>query len=217
MVILVYNDHASAFTPEIVPTFALGCADEFPPADQGYGPRPVPVVRGHADLAAHLAQSLILSKPASSALSSGTNAAYPRKPLDSPPIEPTPTPWWLRPVSSAARAARPRARLHRAEGTSTRKPGQCRRARTAGSGCAQPAGQSSSAACLPLLIVRPGGLVPDGRLQVRRPSGQVGNGRARGGGVMTTTTVGSTDTGRCPPSAVPLGRMFSSEGVPRDE
>ncbi len=62
VVILVYNDHMSAFTPQIVPTFALGCADEFPPADEGYGPRPVPVVRGHSDLAAHLAQSLILDE-----------------------------------------------------------------------------------------------------------------------------------------------------------
>ncbi len=62
VVILVYNDHYSAFTPEVVPTFALGCADEFPPADEGYGPRPVPVVRGHAALAAHLAQSLILEE-----------------------------------------------------------------------------------------------------------------------------------------------------------
>ena len=62
MVILVYNDHASAFTPEFVPTFALGCADEFAPADEGYGPRPVPVVQGHAELAAHLAQSLILDE-----------------------------------------------------------------------------------------------------------------------------------------------------------
>src|SRR5262245_910138 len=42
VVILVYNDHASAFTPEVVPTFALGCAEEFKPADEGYGPRPVP-------------------------------------------------------------------------------------------------------------------------------------------------------------------------------
>jgi protocatechuate 4,5-dioxygenase beta chain len=62
VVILVYNDHASAFTPEMVPTFALGCADEFPPADEGYGARPVPVVRGNADLAAHLAQALILDE-----------------------------------------------------------------------------------------------------------------------------------------------------------
>ena len=62
VVILVYNDHASALTPDFVPTFALGCADEFPPADEGYGARPVPVVQGHPDLAAHLAQSLILDE-----------------------------------------------------------------------------------------------------------------------------------------------------------
>jgi protocatechuate 4,5-dioxygenase beta chain len=62
VVILVYNDHACAFTPEMVPTFALGCADEFPPADEGYGARPVPVVPGRADLAAHLAESLILDE-----------------------------------------------------------------------------------------------------------------------------------------------------------
>ena len=41
--IVVYNDHASAFSLELIPTFALGLADEFPPADEGYGPRPVPV------------------------------------------------------------------------------------------------------------------------------------------------------------------------------
>ena len=62
VIILVYNDHASAFTPELVPTFALGCADEFPPADEGYGPRPVPVVPGRPDLAAHLAEGLILDE-----------------------------------------------------------------------------------------------------------------------------------------------------------
>jgi protocatechuate 4,5-dioxygenase beta chain len=62
VVILVYNDHASAFTPEMIPTFALGCADAFAPADEGYGARPVPVVRGHGDLAAHLAESLILDE-----------------------------------------------------------------------------------------------------------------------------------------------------------
>jgi protocatechuate 4,5-dioxygenase, beta chain len=62
VVILIYNDHMTAFTPQVVPTFALGCADEFAPADEGYGARPVPVVRGHGDLAAHLAQSLILDE-----------------------------------------------------------------------------------------------------------------------------------------------------------
>src|SRR5487761_1112248 len=62
VIILVYNDHASAFTPELVPTFALGCADEFPPADEGIGPRPVPVVQGRADQKAHLAEGLILDE-----------------------------------------------------------------------------------------------------------------------------------------------------------
>jgi len=62
VVILIYNDHASAFTPELVATFALGCADEFSPADEGYGPRPVPVVKGRPDLAAHLAEGLILDE-----------------------------------------------------------------------------------------------------------------------------------------------------------
>ena len=62
VVILVYNDHASAFDMRVIPTFAIGCADEFAPADEGWGPRPVPVVEGHADLAWHIAQSLILDE-----------------------------------------------------------------------------------------------------------------------------------------------------------
>jgi len=62
VVILVYNDHASAFSLEIIPTFALGCADQFAPADEGWGPRPVPVVQGDAELAAHIAQSVILDE-----------------------------------------------------------------------------------------------------------------------------------------------------------
>ena len=60
VVILVYNDHASAFSLEIIPTFAIGVADEFSPADEGWGPRPVPVVKGHSELAWHLSESLIL-------------------------------------------------------------------------------------------------------------------------------------------------------------
>jgi protocatechuate 4,5-dioxygenase, beta chain len=60
--IMVYNDHASAFSVDLIPTFALGCAAEFPPADEGWGPRPVPVVKGHPALAAHIAQSVILDE-----------------------------------------------------------------------------------------------------------------------------------------------------------
>jgi len=62
VVILVYNDHASAFSLELVPTFAIGCAETFMPADEGWGPRPVPVVEGHPELAWHIAQSTILDE-----------------------------------------------------------------------------------------------------------------------------------------------------------
>jgi protocatechuate 4,5-dioxygenase beta chain len=62
VVFLVYNDHASAFSLEIIPTFALGCAESFAIADEGWGPRPVPVVPGHPDLAWHIAQSTILDE-----------------------------------------------------------------------------------------------------------------------------------------------------------
>jgi len=61
VVFLVYNDHASAFSLDIVPTFAIGCAEQFAPADEGWGPRQVPPVVGHPELAAHVAQSLIQS------------------------------------------------------------------------------------------------------------------------------------------------------------
>jgi protocatechuate 4,5-dioxygenase, beta chain len=59
VVFLIYNDHASAFTLDVIPTFAIGCAEEFAPADEGWGPRPVPVVKGHAELAWHVAESVI--------------------------------------------------------------------------------------------------------------------------------------------------------------
>ena len=59
VIFLVYNDHANAFSLEMIPTFAIGCAAEFAIADEGWGPRPVPAVHGHPELAAHIAQSVI--------------------------------------------------------------------------------------------------------------------------------------------------------------
>ena len=59
VVFLVYNDHATAFSLEMIPTFAIGTAAKFQPADEGWGPRPVPTVIGHPDLASHIAQSVI--------------------------------------------------------------------------------------------------------------------------------------------------------------
>ena len=59
VIFLVYNDHATAFSLDFIPTFAIGCAASYTPADEGWGPRPVPVVNGHPELAAHIAQSVI--------------------------------------------------------------------------------------------------------------------------------------------------------------
>jgi protocatechuate 4,5-dioxygenase beta chain len=59
VIFLVYNDHATAFSLDFIPTFAIGTAAEFQPADEGWGPRPVPVVKGHPDLASHIAHSVI--------------------------------------------------------------------------------------------------------------------------------------------------------------
>ena len=59
VIFLVYNDHATAFSLELIPTFAIGATAEFASADEGWGPRPVPKVIGHPELAAHIAQSVI--------------------------------------------------------------------------------------------------------------------------------------------------------------
>ena len=62
VIILAYNDHASAFDLDLIPTFAIGVADQFPIADEGYGPRDIPPIYGHPELAWHLAESLILDE-----------------------------------------------------------------------------------------------------------------------------------------------------------
>ena len=59
VVFLVYNDHATAFSLEMIPTFAIGTAADYAVADEGWGPRPVPKVVGHPELASHIAQSVI--------------------------------------------------------------------------------------------------------------------------------------------------------------
>lgn len=59
VIFLVFNDHATAFSLDMIPTFAIGTAAHYAPADEGWGPRPVPQVLGHPELAAHIAHSVI--------------------------------------------------------------------------------------------------------------------------------------------------------------
>lgn len=57
--IVIYNDHANALGLEMIPTFAIGTDDTYNVADEGYGPRKVPNVRGHAELSEHILVQLV--------------------------------------------------------------------------------------------------------------------------------------------------------------
>lgn len=60
--VVVYNDHVDQFFFDCWPTFAIGLAQEFEVADEGYGPRAFPPVPGHPALARHLASFLVQSE-----------------------------------------------------------------------------------------------------------------------------------------------------------
>jgi protocatechuate 4,5-dioxygenase beta chain len=57
--IVVYNDHGADFMLEKYPTFAIGAADSYAIADEGFGTRPLPPARGDAEFSFHLIESLI--------------------------------------------------------------------------------------------------------------------------------------------------------------
>jgi protocatechuate 4,5-dioxygenase beta chain len=57
--IVVYNDHGAEFMLDKYPTFALGVGERYPIADEGFGTRPLPEIRGDADFSIHLCESLI--------------------------------------------------------------------------------------------------------------------------------------------------------------
>lgn len=57
--IIAYNDHGTDFFFDKYPTFALGAADAYPQGDEGYGPRPLPPVRGDSEFSWHLCESLV--------------------------------------------------------------------------------------------------------------------------------------------------------------
>jgi protocatechuate 4,5-dioxygenase, beta chain len=60
--IVVYNDHGADFTFDKYPTFALGAAERYPIADEGFGTRPLPAVPGDAEFSAHLCEQLIAAE-----------------------------------------------------------------------------------------------------------------------------------------------------------
>jgi protocatechuate 4,5-dioxygenase beta chain len=59
VIFLVYNDHATAFSLEMIPTFAIGTAAEFSRPTKAGARARCPRCMGHPELASHIAQSVI--------------------------------------------------------------------------------------------------------------------------------------------------------------
>jgi protocatechuate 4,5-dioxygenase, beta chain len=57
--IVVYNDHGADFMLDKYPTFAIGVGERYAIADEGFGTRPLPPVRGDPDFSIHLVESLV--------------------------------------------------------------------------------------------------------------------------------------------------------------
>jgi gallate dioxygenase len=57
--IITYNDHVTSFFFDHYSAFALGIGERYEVADEGGGPRELPAIDGHPELAAHIGQSLV--------------------------------------------------------------------------------------------------------------------------------------------------------------
>lgn len=57
--IVVYNDHGLNFFLDKIPTIALGCADRYQNADEGWGLQTLATFEGNAQFSWHVAESLI--------------------------------------------------------------------------------------------------------------------------------------------------------------
>lgn len=59
VVVMVYNDHGASFSFDLVPTFAIGAAESYRPADEGFGRPPIPDYPGDADLSWHIVDRVV--------------------------------------------------------------------------------------------------------------------------------------------------------------
>lgn len=57
--VVFYNDHLNRFPLSTYPTFAIGCDDMLPVADEGHGRRDLPAVPGDSELAWHICRQLV--------------------------------------------------------------------------------------------------------------------------------------------------------------
>jgi len=58
-IVVIYNDHLNFFEFDAYPTLAIGVADRFAQADEGWGKRPYPDLAGDIKFGWHIAGSLI--------------------------------------------------------------------------------------------------------------------------------------------------------------
>ncbi|MFV0575077.1 MAG: class III extradiol dioxygenase family protein [Vibrio sp.] len=59
VVIIFYNDHGLEFFIDKKPTFAIGVAPEYHNADEGWGIKTIPPVKGEVDLAWHICNEVV--------------------------------------------------------------------------------------------------------------------------------------------------------------
>ena len=74
VLVLIYNDHITSFFFDHYSAFALGVGPDWQVADEGGGPRNLPSIAGHPELAAHIGQSLMADE--------FDMSFYQRRPLD---------------------------------------------------------------------------------------------------------------------------------------
>jgi protocatechuate 4,5-dioxygenase, beta chain len=59
VVIIIYNDHTCDFSFSKYPTFAVGNSSEYEIADEGFGIRPLPSIKGDPEMSAHICRHLV--------------------------------------------------------------------------------------------------------------------------------------------------------------
>src|SRR5258708_10788497 len=59
VLVMIYNDHVSSFFFDHYSAFTLGIGPEWQVAHEGGGPRHLPPIKGHPQLASHIGQSLM--------------------------------------------------------------------------------------------------------------------------------------------------------------
>jgi gallate dioxygenase len=123
VVFYIFNDHATSFFFDHYSAFALGIGKTYPPADEGGGPRALPPLTGHPQLAAHIGNALVADefdlsffqdKPLDHGAFSPLSVLWPHEPNWPAPIVPLQIGVIQFPIPSAKRCLKLGGALRRA-------------------------------------------------------------------------------------------------------